>query len=540
MPRCGKPLRPTVSCAVHNVGHHMAGLIDLENSASAFLLIQAVHGVPPIKLSGPLQSVAHAAETAEVRRIVGLIPRSRIVRRIHFATGFLCACAVLSTHLSDTAGAQEPPQSVLPPADETEALHDYTKTSVPQADQTTPNANSLPQLQDTPPRTRPPGTSASGSSSPDFLRGLQLADTGARRGRQSHQSLLAPAQFHGNFFGTCGSVAVNDLDVARLSGDIPAAGGNARFSIADNNKPLPQSRVFFDYRHFNNAIGTDTTIPGMAPLVRRQNFDGFLFGIEKTLDEDELTSVEIRLPFSGNADFNQPGYGVSGGEFGNIPISWKQAVVLEDSYSMVVGSTLITPTGGDVTGQLFGTPFSVNNEAWHLAPFIGGMLTPQLASAGGDFDSMLPGVTNLLSRTTFQCFGSVDFALNEQGVVVPGALPGGFRESTLMFLSSAVVLNLFDEATAKNLTRVDGSVELHYSKNIGGGSSFATPQQGAQSLLFSQNRISDLLNLTAGVSAEIRRNTRIQVAAAAPLSSANSFSHRAFDGELIVSINRFF
>ena len=446
----------------------------------------------------------------------------------------------MPNNLSGNAGAQEQPPAVLPP-NESDASVDSEAASSQAGGQSTLNTNPLPPLQDTNPRTRRPGTAAAGSSSPDFLRGLQLADTGARRGRQSHQSLLAPAQFHGNFFGTSGSVTVgDDQGLQQLSADIPAAGGNSRFSIADNNKGLPQNRVFTDYRHFNNAIGTDTSVPGMPTLLRRQNFDSFLFGIEKTLDENELISVEIRLPFSGNANFNQPGYGVSGGNFGNIPISWKQAILLEDSYSVVVGSTIITPTGGNVTGRIFGSPFSVNNNAWHLAPFIGGMLTPQLDGPDGDLNFDLPDVTNLLSRTTFQYFGSVDFALNDQGIVVPGALPGGFREPTLMFLSSAVVLNLFNQPTAKNLTRLDGSVELHYSKNIGGGSSFATQRQGAQSLVFSQNRITDLLNLTAGFSAEIRRNTRIQVAAAAPLASSNALNHRAFDGELIVSINRFF
>ena len=464
------------------------------------------------------------------------------MRRINIAIGIFGVCAAMSIHLSGNAWAQEQPPAVLPPTNESDASVDSEEASSQAVGQSALNTNPLPQLQDTTPRPRRPGIDAPAGNSPDFLRGLQLADSGARRGRQSHQSLLAPAQFHGNLFGTGGSVSVNTDDgQQRLSGDIPAAGGNASFSIADNNKPMPQNRVFFDYRHFNNAIGTDEGVLGMPSLVRRQNFDSFLLGIEKTLDKDELISVEIRLPLSGNANFNQPGYGVSGGELGNIPISWKQALLLEESYSVVAGSTLITPTGGDVTGQMLGTPFSVNNDAWHIAPFIGGMLTPRLIGSDEDLDSaFFSGATSLLNRTTFQSFGAVDFSLNDQGVVVPGALPGGFREPTRIFLSSAVVLNLCNQPDARNLTRLDGSVELHYSKNIGGGSSFAAGPQGSQSLVFSQNRISDLLNLTAGVSVEIRRNTRIQLAVVAPLASSNSLNHRAFDGELIVSVNRFF
>ncbi|MBC7967207.1 MAG: hypothetical protein H7Z17_14935, partial [Fuerstia sp.] len=232
------------------------------------------------------------------------------MRRLKIATGFLFACAMMSTHLRESAGAQEGPQSALPPTDATESSQDST-TAPPPVSPTTPNTNPLPPLQNTPPQTRRPGTAAAGSSSPDFLRGLQLADSGGRRGRQSHQSLLAPAQFHGNFFGTGGSVTFCDDAAQQFTADIPSGGGNGRFSIADNNKGLPQNRVFSDYRHFNNALGSDVNIPGMPLLVRRQNFDSFLFGVEKTLDEDELISVEVRLPFSGNADINQPGYAVS-------------------------------------------------------------------------------------------------------------------------------------------------------------------------------------------------------------------------------------
>ena len=463
------------------------------------------------------------------------------------AVGTVLTCLVLSIQLSGIAGAQEQPQFVLPPPEDVDLLLDSTADAPPPG-QANQKSSSLPALVDTPPRTRPPGPNDPASTSPDFLRGLQLADTGSRPGRQSHQSLLAPAQFHGNVFGTGGSVSVGGPDNGapgnngnRLSADIPAAGGNARFSIADNNKPLPQNRIFFDYRHYNNSIGTDAGGFATPLILRRQNFDNFLLGIEKTLDEDELVSIDIRVPFSGNANVNSPGYAVSGDQFGNIPVSWKQAILLEDSYSVVAGSTLITPTGGNVSGQMMGTPFSLENEAWHLAPFIGGMLTPRLSAGPGGFNSLFsPDAAAILNRTTFQFFGAVDFPLNDQSVIVAGTAPGGYREPMFMSLNSAVVLNLFNAPKAKNLTRLDGSVELHYLKNIGGGSSFASQPQGLGPLTFSQSRVTDVLNMTAGLSAEIRRNTRIQVAAAAPLASSSSLNHRAFDGELIISINRFF
>lgn len=56
--------------------------------------------------------------------------------------------------------------------------------------------------------------------------------------------------------------------MGQLTADIPAAGGNARFNLADNNKGLPQNRVFFEYRRFNTAIESVGGGSGQPPFVR--------------------------------------------------------------------------------------------------------------------------------------------------------------------------------------------------------------------------------------------------------------------------------
>lgn len=473
------------------------------------------------------------------------VPRSSRMQRIKDSLRVLTLTAVLIHCLTGSANAEPPEAKALPSeeaatsAEETASLSDYMATNAVQSGQAAPNTSTLPQLQDSSPRPRRQGAPGTGANSPEFLRGLQLSDSGARAGRRSHQSLLAPAQFHGNVFGTSGSAAFRDTGDTKLA-DIPAAGGNARFSIADNNKPLPQNRVFFDYRHYNNAIGIDETRFGTPPISRRQDFDGFLFGLEKTLGDEQLASLDVRIPFSGNADVSFPDFQASGGEFGNIPVSWKQILILEETFSMVAGTTIIAPTGGDVTGQLRGTPFALNNEAWHLAPFLGGMVNPQLSDYQDGPDSFFsPLATDLMDRTTFQWFAAVDVPLNDQEVIVDNTA-GGYRESTFVSLNTAAVLNLFSAPKADNLTRLDGSLELHYLKDVGGGDAFVSPPTGIGPMTISQSRVSEVLNLSAGLSAEIRRNTRIQIAAVAPLTSNNSPNNRAFDGELILSINRFF
>ncbi len=408
--------------------------------------------------------------------------------------------------------------------------------------------NALPQLQNNNPPARRPGATENDAATPDFLRGLQLANIGPRRGRQSFQSLLAPAQFHGNAFGSSGQLVqlrgdnqANGKPGDQFSADLITAGGNSAFSISDNNKPVPQNRFFFDYRHYNNAFGSQTSGVGGGTTIRRQNFDGFLFGLEKTFGEAENTSLEVRIPFAGNAGINASGFGIGGNQFGNIPVVWKQTILIDQSYSVVAGSALITPTGGDSTGQFNGLPFRVRNQAWHIAPFIGAMLLPDRDGVTDEYDSIFASsVTSALSRTTLQFFGQLNVPLNDQGVVVPGVLPGGFREATLLSLDPGVVYNFFDHPNAEAITRLDGSVELHYTRNLGGGSNYAADIPFRQPLMFTSTRITDLLNMSAGFSMELNHKTRIQVAAVVPFFTADAINRRAFDSEFIFSINRFY
>ena len=56
---------------------------------------------------------------------------------------------MLSTHLTENAGAQDRLTSLLPRTDAAEDLLEFTETNAPQVDQTAPNANQFRQLQDT-------------------------------------------------------------------------------------------------------------------------------------------------------------------------------------------------------------------------------------------------------------------------------------------------------------------------------------------------------------------------------------------------------
>lgn len=78
-------------------------------------------------------------------------------------------------------------------------------------------------------------------------------------------------------------------------------------SVAENNSPIPQDRLYFRYNYYHNAqsvIGLDGSIPApQAPgvqiaLPQQKDYDyhQYTFGGEKTFF-DNLMSVEVRVPF---------------------------------------------------------------------------------------------------------------------------------------------------------------------------------------------------------------------------------------------------
>jgi hypothetical protein len=175
----------------------------------------------------------------------------------------------------------------------------------------------------------------------------------------------------------------------------------SRLNVAENGTPLPQDRLFFNYRHYADA----TTVKDFTDDAERQlDFDSYTFGFEKTAF-DGLASMEVRIPFNGqlisDINFNAQADPLSQRNFelGNIGLAFK--VLLQDRGNWITSAGLglalptarsvIVRTQGDVgvavndaTGSSttatidnFGLLVHVPNESVYLLPFLGWAYAPQ-------------------------------------------------------------------------------------------------------------------------------------------------------------------
>lgn len=162
----------------------------------------------------------------------------------------------------------------------------------------------------------------------------------------------------------------------RVGNQIAAIGhpawGCSRLNLAENGSPIPQNRVFVDYRHFHSVVPTDVFSVPQAGIDNSSllDVDRVVFGFEKKFFHD-LMSVEIRVPFNDQvtsdievshqqSDWPPPtpdtypnvsGVPITSERFqlGNVGLSWK-AILYEDcvvTFTSGVGVKL--PTAPDVT-----------------------------------------------------------------------------------------------------------------------------------------------------------------------------------------------
>ena len=160
--------------------------------------------------------------------------------------------------------------------------------------------------------------------------------------------------------------------------DLPTAGGTYRLNIADNNKALPEDRIYFVYNHYKNAFQVD---PGAASAQPPSQFSisRYTVGFEKVLFDDWF-SLEVRAPFVGTYQYSSDEFGVVAQNAGNLAAITKVLLTESDTTSTVVGLGINMPTGTDVNGNalkgLSIVDYTVQNEAVHLLPYFGLLTLP--------------------------------------------------------------------------------------------------------------------------------------------------------------------
>jgi hypothetical protein len=294
-------------------------------------------------------------------------------------------------------------------------------------------------------------------------------------------------------------------------------GGASPLQITDNNTPLPQSRFFVNYNHFENALRVQRA---SGPLFLA--IDQYTVGTEQTF-MDGIASWQLQLPMTGG--FGVGGNpGVSAGQFGNLGFIAKAAIWRSDYAILSSGLGLDLPTGSSVQGLGQTSGYQLRNTATTVLPFIGVMvlptddtffqtyLTASVPASGNEFLVLQPGgppqsagIYNAQTRLHLDLLGGIWLSQN----------PGGGGLTGLAFISELHYVAATQHGDTLNFTRIGASGPNTYQ--LGNLSN----QQTAT-------------NFTVGIHTVWNDRFQFRIGGAFPLAQR---PNRNFDGEVIAQLN---
>ncbi len=234
---------------------------------------------------------------------------------------------------------------------------------------------------------------------------------------------------------------------------IPAGGGGVavrRVKITENNNPLPQDRVFFNYNFFNN-------VPGGLNDVNR-----YTLGIEKTF-HDGIWSFDFRLPFAATLDADQTlgTLGARGTELGNVVLIGKLLLLQSSQLIWSAGSGVTFPTANPTELFMGNTNIlKVNNETLHVLPFT---------------------AVSWSTDPKFYVQAFLQFDLDPFGNRIYGDVPefqemfngrrdlpqiGRLNDSSLLFVDLALGTRIYDNPGSTGIKRVSAVAEFHYGTTL--------------------------------------------------------------------------
>ncbi|RIK74859.1 MAG: hypothetical protein DCC67_16015 [Planctomycetota bacterium] len=294
---------------------------------------------------------------------------------------------------------------------------------------------------------------------------------------------------------------------------VAVAGGDRVLKFADNNSPLPQDRVFFNFHHFNNAV-TDV-------IGRDQDADRFTFGLERTF-LGEAASIEFRVPFeaSVSADQRTGDLDTMSAEFGNLALAFKLLAYEGPWCSIAGGLGMIFPTADDATiyNASRNPAVTFENESYFLQPFIGVYCRPNNRL----FTQFVAQVNFDVTGNTVTLFDPSFFGATGSDEVV---------EQTLLFLDYSVGYWVFRSRHHDDwLTGLAPMVELHYTTTT---EDLDLPQIDGANTVYETDFRRDALNLTGGLLFELGPLTSLRVAGVAPLRDEDLLFDAEFGLQLI-------
>ncbi|MEM9352093.1 MAG: hypothetical protein AAGA92_03690 [Planctomycetota bacterium] len=284
-----------------------------------------------------------------------------------------------------------------------------------------------------------------------------------------------------------------------------------RVRMQDNNSPLPQDRVFFDYNFFYNV-----------PLTSAgTNVNRFTPGAEKTF-LDGMASAEIRVPMGLTLDSqvstDLPA-NVDSYEFGNLTVATKFLLTSNDELAVAAGLGVSIPTADDIEiGLSDGTALvSIDNDSVHILPYLAFLYLPR----GGncflqsfltlDIDANGTPVAANVNGTGLESIG----VWNDQNLITWSVSGGTFLYENFSRNAS--------------LKRVAWSGEIHWTETLNDADSAVSGSY----IVGDPNAELSLVNATFGLHTTVEQTT-FTFGYTVPLTSDD----RVFDGEFRAFANR--
>ena len=315
---------------------------------------------------------------------------------------------------------------------------------------------------------------------------------------------------------------------------LSVAGGSARAKISENNKALPNDRVYFNYNHFQNAVHRNAFIEGGAQITgQNANVDRFTLGVERTLFSGDV-SLGLRLPLTNfpDADVNIVALGPAGrfrsdtGVAGNLSLVGKQLLVDAEDLVVSFGLGIELPTGADGSVLTETNLFSVENESLFLQPF----LAMTLDNGDAFIHSFLQVDVDV---------GSSPLTVTDVAVGGPPVGVGDITQQTLIHWDTTAGLWLARSSDPTGITGLAAIAEFHLSSAVSSAeqlTGFVPTLTGPAAFMLSPgaNRYTASY-VTTGIHVEIGQNQSLRVAGVFPLSDG---VQKFFDGELLVQFGR--
>lgn len=382
--------------------------------------------------------------------------------------------------------------------------------------------------------------------------------------------LSAPNMFGDMTAGGCGEAAF-------LAGTIKAGFEHPTFNcnranLAENNSPLPRSRVYTRYNHFHNINQVDIFGETFPDGLNQLNIDRFTFGAEIAFLDDRV-SFEARLPIARQltsdvllrdiqGDYNLPlddyrteilnlqfilksllvereAFVLSGGLGVNVPTAqdFNLHILVEDDEFEIVVPGIGTVGSIPAYGNVYGT---VQNSTVNVSPFLAYLWTPR-------------------PRLFTQGFFQVDVPLNTSGTVVTGTIgqpgpdqvyfppdEGKLHQQTLLRINVGSGYWFWTRPERSFLSGIAGILELNYTTALNDADQNpftipVLPLPGPLPDLTADvvvgnlaNRI-DVLNLTSGFHFQLWPRTTLGVGFVVPVRQKEG--DKPFDFELNVLLN---